>query len=69
MKLKKQNPFANRFLESQHLKQEINLLGLQALITNVLLCGYISATLAFIMEHAIFKYSEWINRPKYPYLP
>lgn len=59
----------NRFLESRHFNQEINLLELHGLLLCLLVIGLTSSSLAFIMEHMVFNYIEWSNRPKYPYLP
>lgn len=65
------NLLHNRFLESRHSNQVINLLELHRLLLSLLVIGLTSSCLAFIMEHVIFNYNnnKWKNRPKYPYLP
>lgn len=60
---------STRFLESRHYNQEINLLELHRLLLSLLVIGMTSSCMAFIMEHVIFNYNKWKNRPKYPYLP
>lgn len=59
----------SRFLESRHSHQEIDLVELYGLLLNVVIIGWSLASLAFVMEHALFNYIEWTKRPKYPYLP